>query len=78
MVFKDKISMKKKYNVIIAGAGPAGLMAAMQSAQHGLKTLLVEKKANICEALRTTVMPSVSKILYMANTSPWIKKGEER
>ena len=46
--------MKEKYNVIIAGAGPAGLMASIRSAQQGLKTLLVEKKANLCEALRTT------------------------
>ena len=46
--------MKEKYNVIIAGAGPAGLMAAIRSAEQGLKTLLVEKKANLCEALRTT------------------------
>ena len=46
--------MLKKYNVIIAGAGPAGLMAGIRSAQQGLKTLLVEKKADICEALRTT------------------------
>ena len=46
--------MHKKYNVIIAGAGPAGLMAAIRSARMGLKVLLVEKKATLREALRTT------------------------
>jgi flavin-dependent dehydrogenase len=46
--------MKEKYNVIIAGGGPAGLMAAIRSGQQGLRTLLVEKKSNPCEALRTT------------------------
>ena len=46
--------MEEKYNVIIAGAGPAGLMAAIRSAQQGLKALVVEKKADVCEALRTT------------------------
>ena len=46
--------MHKKYNVIIAGGGPAGLMAAIRSAQKGLKVLLVEKKATLREALRTT------------------------
>ena len=46
--------MHKKYNVIIAGAGPAGLMAAIRAAQKGLKVLVVEKKATLSEALRTT------------------------
>jgi len=46
--------MAHRYNVIIAGGGPAGLMAAIQSARMGLKVLLVEKKGELREALRTT------------------------
>ena len=33
-----------RYDVIVVGAGPVGLMAANLSAMHGLKTLIVEKK----------------------------------
>jgi digeranylgeranylglycerophospholipid reductase len=33
-----------KYDLVIVGAGPGGLMAARTAAQDGLKTLLVEKR----------------------------------
>ena len=33
-----------KYDVIIIGAGPAGLMAAKTAAEDGLKVLLIERK----------------------------------
>lgn len=46
--------MQEKYNVIVAGAGPAGLMASWKAAERGLKVLVVEKKTDICEVLRTT------------------------
>ncbi|MCB9235738.1 MAG: FAD-dependent oxidoreductase [Bacteroidia bacterium] len=35
----------KMYDVVIIGAGPAGLSAAVYGASEGLKTLLVEKRA---------------------------------
>jgi len=34
----------KKYDVIIAGAGPAGSIAARETARAGLSTLLIEKR----------------------------------
>ncbi len=46
--------MLERYNVIVVGAGPAGLMAAWRTAEKGLKVLVVEKKAAVCEILRTT------------------------
>ena len=46
--------MSKRYNVIIVGAGPAGLMASLKTAEKGLKVLVVEKKNDVCEVLRTT------------------------
>jgi thioredoxin reductase (NADPH) len=36
---------QEMYDVVIIGAGPAGLAAAVYGASEGLKTLLVEKKA---------------------------------
>lgn len=46
----SKIGMSHKaqadvYDVVIVGAGPAGLAAAVYAASEGLKTLLVEKRA---------------------------------
>lgn len=46
--------MSEKYNVIVIGAGSAGLMAAGKAAEKGLKVLVVEKKTDVCEVLRTT------------------------
>ncbi|MCP4717246.1 MAG: NAD(P)/FAD-dependent oxidoreductase [Deltaproteobacteria bacterium] len=46
--------MAEKYDVIVVGAGSAGLVAAWKAAEKGMKVLLVEKKSRITEALRTT------------------------
>lgn len=39
--------MKQKYDVIVAGAGPAGLLAAKAIAQNGFDVAVVERKADI-------------------------------
>lgn len=39
--------MKEKYDVIVVGAGPAGLTAAKTAAAEGAKTLVLEMRANI-------------------------------
>ncbi len=39
------------HDVIIAGTGPAGLMTAEQSAKHGLKTLVLEKREKVVDSL---------------------------
>lgn len=45
--------MKKQYDVIIVGAGPAGLMVAQIAAGSGLQVLLVEQKKEIPKILRS-------------------------
>lgn len=44
--------MAKKYDLAIVGAGPAGLMAAKTAAEHGLKTVLIEKRKDVSHITR--------------------------
>jgi flavin-dependent dehydrogenase len=46
--------MAKEHNVIIIGAGSAGLTAAWKAAEKGLKVVVIEKKNDICKVVRTT------------------------
>ena len=39
--------MSNEYDVIVVGAGPAGIPAAIKSAEYGAKTLLIEKNETI-------------------------------
>jgi len=44
--------MAKKYDVIVVGGGPGGLMAARVAAEDGLNVLLIERKKNITKVNR--------------------------
>ena len=39
--------MTRKYDLVVVGGGPAGLMAARVAGENGLKTVLLERKTNI-------------------------------
>ena len=44
--------MAKRYDVIVVGAGPAGLMAAKAAEEDGLEVALLEKKNDIPRVAR--------------------------
>ena len=44
--------IEMKYDIIVVGAGPAGLMAARTAARDGLKVLLLEHRKNITRVKR--------------------------
>ena len=44
--------MAKKYDLVIVGGGPAGLMAAKVAGENGLKTALLERKTDITKIRR--------------------------
>ena len=44
--------MVKKYDLVIVGGGPAGLMAARVAGENGLKTALLERKTEITKVRR--------------------------
>ena len=48
--------MAKKYDLVIVGAGPAGLMAAKTAGENGLKVALLERKTNIADIKRACAM----------------------
>jgi digeranylgeranylglycerophospholipid reductase len=43
---------KMKYDLIVIGAGPAGLMAARTAARDGLKVVLMEQRKKLCPVRR--------------------------
>ena len=45
--------MTKRYDVIVVGAGPAGLMVAKTASESGLKIALLERRADISKTRRT-------------------------
>lgn len=45
--------MAEKYDVVIVGAGPAGLMTAKTASESGLNVLLLERKTDISRVHRT-------------------------
>jgi flavin-dependent dehydrogenase len=47
--------MAERYDLIVIGAGPAGLMAAQTAAKGGLNVLLLEQKTTITSIGRTCV-----------------------
>ncbi len=57
---KQEETVKSMYDLIVVGAGPAGLAAAKIAAENGLSVALLERKKNIHEILSMCGMMIVS------------------
>ncbi len=47
-----------KYDLIVVGGGPGGLVAAKTAAEDGLKVVLIERKKDIAELIGVARHPS--------------------
>ena len=56
--------MRKRYDLIVVGAGPAGLVAARTAGQNGLKVALLERKTNIAKIRRACCEAMLGMFMY--------------
>lgn len=85
MIYQAKVAQKGNYDVIVVGAGPAGVAAAVMAGRCGAKTLLVESCARVGGVSTSGMMshftgrcgsPLYKEILTRAAEKNTFQKGE--
>ncbi len=52
-MIERRITMKERYDVVVIGAGPSGLLAAKALAEHGFDVAIIDRKENLNATSRT-------------------------
>jgi len=70
--------MNKRYDLVIVGAGPAGLMAARTAGENGLKVALLERKTEIAKITRSCAMMFILEDDYFFGERMYFNNRDKR
>ncbi len=73
-MYSKELTLKYEYDVIVIGGGPAGLCAALSSARHGSRTLLVEQNG-FCGGMATAGLVAPFMTCYDSGGKEWLIQG---
>lgn len=70
--------MKKRYDLLVVGAGPAGLLAAKAAAEDGLEVALLERKKDIYKLMRACGQTLVAMNEYIYGNIGYYNRRDKR
>jgi len=78
IVTARRSDMSKRYDVIVAGAGPAGMLAAKACGENGLEVALLEKKTDVTKLTRSCAQTLLSMQEYYMGDLVWYNSRDKR